>query len=53
MRLPASPFWRGCLGAILGTGLVLLGYHVWADHRTFHVLVTLAVQGQARPTTPP
>ena len=56
-----SMFWKGFLGAVVGTLIVLtLGGVVWhaaADHATFHGLLNAiernnAAAKQARPPTP-
>ena len=39
MRLLSAPFVRGILGGVLGLALALLTWHIWTDHRAFHVML--------------
>lgn len=40
MRARIQPLLVGLLGAILGTVLVLVGWHLWTDHAALHDLAT-------------
>lgn len=48
-----KPFVVGSVGAILGTLLVLAGWHLYIDHQNLHVLVSLVQQQAAKAAAQP
>lgn len=51
MRRLLLPLGVGLFGAMLGTGLVLAGVHVYMDHATWHTLLN-QIAAQQRPPPP-
>lgn len=53
-----APYLKGMIGAVVGGLLLLAASHLWQDHQSLHVLISLvnqqlAQQQQARPTIAP